>query len=176
MARIIVAFALAKRAQQVAAILEEAGMNVFRVCTTSGETRRAFDLCPDAILVSGYKFPDTTVSELLGDQDQQALALIVDRPELLALIDSSRAFRLPLPVTRTEILSSVNMLQQLHEMRMPHRSGDDKILVEQAKTILINNMHLTEPAAHQMMQKYSMRMGLKMTDTAKMILSGKMID
>ena len=52
------------------------------------------------------------------------------------------------------------------------RSERDKILIEKAKLMLMNNFNITEDAAHRFIQKNSMNKGLKMAETAEIILFG----
>ena len=62
------------------------------------------------------------------------------------------------------------MLNQLHRRQMPRRLGADKELVEQAKEILMKQLHLTEPEAHHLLQKQAMDHSMKMTAYAARIV------
>lgn len=173
MAKIIVAFGEERQREQIARALEESGMRIFRRCATGGEVLRTLSACQDGVVVSGTKFPDRTADELAEDLGEAALMLIVGKPERLALCENRRLFRLAAPFTRGELKCAVEILIQLHTMRMPRRSADDKRLVEEAKRLLMDARGLTEPEAHHTLQRLSMNLGIKMTDSARRILNGE---
>ena len=75
-------------------------------------------------------------------------------------------------------MASVRMLLQFRQRRAPRQSGppqrseEDKRLVAEAKAVLMDRHGMTEEEAHRFLQKQSMDHGAKLTDTAKMVLSG----
>ena len=174
MAKIIIGFADLRVGSKLASELKAAGHQVLRVCTSANEILRAFADCDDGILVCGCRFEDRTVQELADDLGEQALMLLVGKPERLALCELKTAFRLPLPVTRAELVSSVNILVQLHQMRLPKRSADETGLVSDAKIKLMRQRGMSEPQAHRLIQKSSMRLGIRMAECAQMVLDGKL--
>ncbi|MBR6706206.1 MAG: ANTAR domain-containing protein, partial [Clostridia bacterium] len=70
------------------------------------------------------------------------------------------------------VIGAVEMLAQLHYMRLPHRSGEDRQIVEQAKLLLMRTCDIDEPEAHRRMQQYAMRHNMKMTEYAAQLLQG----
>jgi AmiR/NasT family two-component response regulator len=64
------------------------------------------------------------------------------------------------------------MLSQLHDMRLPRRSGEEKALIDEAKRLLMRREGIDEPAAHRHMQQYAMRHNMKMTEYASQLLQG----
>ena len=68
------------------------------------------------------------------------------------------------------MLGALEMLNQLHQRKMPRRTGAEKELVEQAKQMLMKQLHITEPEAHHLMQKQAMDHGIKMTEYAEQIV------
>ena len=90
-----------------------------------------------------------------------------------ALLESCEApeiFRLALPASSPSVIGAVDMLSQLHQMRLPKRMGSEKQAVEQAKRLLMRRQGLTEPEAHRAMQQYAMNHGMKMAEYAAQIL------
>ena len=172
MAKIIVAFAEEQQCARSAAALEESGLPVLRRCSSGAEVLRALNLCEDAVVVSGTKFADLTADALAEDASDQALLLIVGRPERLAMCESTNVFRLASPFGRAELVSSVRMLLQLHDMRKPRRAEDERELIERAKALLMEQRGLTEAQAHQTLQRASMNLGIRMTECARRILNG----
>ena len=172
MAKIIVAFAEEQQCMRISSALEEAGIPVFRRCCSGAEAMRALNVCDDGVLVCGTKFADRTADDLAADVSELALMLVIGRPERLMLCESTNIFRLESPFGRAELVSSVRMLLQLHDMRKPRRADDEKKLIEQAKRLLMEDRGLSEAQAHQMLQRASMNLGLRMTECARRILNG----
>ena len=174
MAKIIVAFPDKQINRNITDMLEHAGLEVFRTCMTGNEVMRAFNQCQDGILITAVRFPDRTSDAIAYDLGSRALILVLGRAEQLALVEHPEVFHLKLPASAAEITASVNMLLQLHYKRMPHRSVQDKEDVTEAKQLLMDDYALTEPDAHRLMQKISMRLGMRMQETAKKILEGNL--
>ena len=173
MAKIIVAFADPRKCEQIASVLEASGLRVFRSCATGSEVMRAFDACHDGILVCGTRFPDRTADELAYDLGEQVLMLALGKPDQLEMCEHRSLFKLAAPFSRGELTSAVNMLVQLHYMRMPRRSPEEKKLIDSAKALLMSSGGYTEQQAHQALQRMSMRLGIKMTESARRILNGE---
>ena len=77
---------------------------------------------------------------------------------------------MPLPVSSQALLGAVQMLSQLHQMRLHKRVGTEKETVEQAKQLLMKQHGITEPEAHRALQQYAMNHGDKMADYAAQII------
>ena len=172
MAKIIITFAEEEQRVRIAEALEKSGIRVSRRCSTGAEALRAMNQLHDGVLVCGARLPDRTADELVRDLGEQALALVVAKPEALALCEARQAFKLPLPATRGELASAVRMLLQLHVMRMPRRSEDERALVERAKRRLMDERGLSEAQAHQALQKLSMKLGIRMAESARRLIEG----
>ena len=100
------------------------------------------------------------------------------------LVDNEDIFSLVLPVTKVDVIKTVNMIlnyvNELHlssdeknkESHKGFRTSEDDIIIERAKLYLMNKYKVTEEAAHRFLQKSSMNHGMKMVDTARNILNG----
>ena len=62
------------------------------------------------------------------------------------------------------------MLTQLHTMQLPKCAQNDRTLIEQAKRLLMQRKHLSEPEAHRYLQQRAMREHRKMTEVAEALL------
>jgi len=166
--RIVIASASEASRNQLARLLASSGYAVFRLCGSEGELRRALAECEDGIvLVSGIQ-PD----DIAADFEGRFQFLLIGRPETLNACESPRVFKLAYPCPGSAVIGAVEMLSQLHSMRLPHRQGRDKALVEDAKRLLMQRYDIDEPEAHRRMQRHAMRHGLKMTDYAQLLLQG----
>ena len=168
MARIVIASPSGASRTQLSRLLASSGHSVFRICASEGELRRALAECEDGIvLVSGIQ-PD----DIAADFEGRFQFLLIGRPETLNACESPRVFRLAYPCPGSAVIGAVEMLSQLHSMRLPHRQGRDRALVEDAKRLLMQRYDIDEPEAHRRMQRHAMRHGLKMTDYAQLLLQG----
>ena len=168
MSRIVIASVSEASRNQLARLLTSSGYAVFRLCASEGELRRTLTECEDGIvLISGMQ-PD----DLSTDFGNCFHFLLIGRPETLNVCESPQVFKLTYPCSGNAVLGAVEMLSQLHYMRMPHRRGRDRALVEDAKRLLMAQCQIDEPEAHRRMQQYAMRHGIKMTEYAQLLLQG----
>ena len=173
MARIIIAGASAASRTQINRLLVASGLEVFRLCASGGELRRALNTCEDGVVVLGGSVPDCLPDALAQDFGDSFQFLLIGRPDALAACESPGVFKLAYPCGGSAVTAAVEMLSQLHAMRLPRRTGQDKQLVERAKALLMKKNHLSEPEAHRRMQQYAMRHGMKMTEYALALLQGR---
>ena len=170
MLKVIVAFATDEKCRQYAAVLEEAGISVFRRCTSASEVKRTMNQYGDGIIISSCRLPDSTLDALAWDLGNQPVILAVGRPDQLELCEHPNIFRLPAPCSKGELTSAVSMLIQLHHMRLPRRTDEEKKIILQAKARLMDKYAMTEPEAHHYLQKGAMDKGLKLVDFALKVL------
>ena len=168
MARIVIASPSEASRTQLSRLLASSGHSIFRICASEGELRRTLTECEDGIvLISGMQ-PD----DLSTDFGNCFQFLLIGRPETLNVCESPQVFKLTYPCSGSVVIGAVEMLTQFHSMRMPHRQGQDKALVEDAKRLLMDKYRIDEPEAHRRMQQYVMRHNMKMTDYAAQLLQG----
>ncbi len=172
MARIVIAGRSAQSREQMASLLSSSGYPVYRLCSSAGELRRVLNDCDDGLLILAGQLPDCSADELFWDFGSQVQILLIARPPVLEACEEAGVFRLALPTSQQAVLGAVEMLTQLHRMRLPKRSADEKRLVEEAKALLMRRDGLTEPQAHRMLQQAAMSRGLRMADCAAQIIKG----
>jgi len=171
-ARIVIAGRSAQSREQMASLLSSSGYPVYRLCSSAGELRRVLNDCDDGLLILAGQLPDCSADELFWDYGSQVQILLIARPPVLEACEEAGVFRLALPTSQQAVLGAVEMLTQLHRMRLPKRSADEKQLVEEAKALLMQRDGLTEPQAHRMLQQSAMSRGLRMADCAAQIIKG----
>lgn len=169
MTRIIIAGASEASRTQLNRLLTASGYGVFRLCASGGELRRTLNACEDGVLILAGELADCLPDDVACDFGDRFQLLMIARPETLERCESPDVFKLVYPCAGSAVIGAVEMLSQLHYMRLPHRSGGDRALVEDAKRLLMQKYGVDEPEAHRRMQQYAMRHNIKMTDYAKMI-------
>jgi len=151
-------------------LLASSGFQVFRSCSSGSELRRALSESEDCVVVMIGFTPDCKPDELLWDYKDSVQILLIAKQAVLENVESPEIFRLPMPASGQAVVGALEMLTQLHRMRLPRRTGESKDLVERAKTVLMKQKGLSEPEAHRSMQQYAMNHGMKMAEFAAQIL------
>ena len=170
MARIVVASRTEDSRTRLSALLTSSGFQVFRCCASGSELRRALSESEDCVVVMAGLLPDCVPDELLWDYRSSVQLLLIARQTVLDNVESQEIFRLTMPASGQAVIGAVEMLSQLHRMRLPHRTGESRELVDRAKAVLMKQKGMTEPEAHRAMQQYAMNHGMKMADFARRIL------
>ena len=170
MARIVIASQSDESRSKLARILSSSGFQVFRSCSSGGEVRRALSESEDCVVVMVGFMPDCKPDELLWDYRDRVQILMIARQPILENCESQEIFRLAMPASAQAVAGAVEMLTQLHRMRLPRRRGENREIVERAKALLMEQKGLSEPEAHRAMQQYAMNHGMKMTEFAERIL------
>lgn len=172
MARIVIVSASEASRAQLSRLLASSGFAVYRHCASSGGLRRTLTECEDGIVIMAGGLADSRPDELASDFGDLFQFLLIGRPEALEACESDRVFKLAYPCPGSAVTGAVEMLSQLHTMRLPHRSGEDRKLVERAKRLLMQTYGIDEPEAHRRMQLHAMRHHMKMTEYALEIIQG----
>ena len=171
MARIVLSGSSEQSREQMSRLLSSSGYPVFRLCGSAGELRRALNDCGDGLLILAGPLPGCSTDELCWDYGDQVQILLIARPPALEACEAPGIFRLALPTSRQTVIGAVEMLTQLHRMRLPKRPDKEKQLVDQAKDILMRKEHVTEPQAHRLLQEMAMNRGMRMAECAAKIVS-----
>ena len=170
MARIIIAGSTEQSREQLSRLLASSGHPVFRCCSNAGELRRVLNETEDGLLILAGRMADCRPDDLVWDYGERVHILLIAREPVLEECESPDIFRLALPVSGQTVIGSVEMLTQMHRMRMPKRTGADKQIVEQAKELLMRRHGISEAEAHRTLQRFAMDHGMKMTEYAEKII------
>ena len=170
MARIVVVSQSEDSRSKLAKLLASSGFQVFRSCSSGSELRRALSESEDCVVVMIGFTPDCKPDELMWDYKDSIQILLIARQAVLENVESPEIFRLAFPASGQAVIGAIEMLTQLHRMRLPRRTGESKDMVERAKAVLMKQKGLSEPEAHRAMQQYAMNHGMKMAEFAARIL------
>ena len=170
MARIVVVSQSDDSRSKFVRLLASSGMQVFRSCSSGSELRRALSESEDCVVVMIGFTPDCKPDELMWDYKESIQILLIAKQAVLENIESPEIFRLAMPASGQAVVGAVEMLSQLHRMRLPRRTGESKDVVDRAKAVLMKQQGLSEPEAHRAMQQYAMNHGIRMAEFAQQIL------
>jgi len=171
-ARIVIAGATEASRAQLLRLLAASGYDNCRACASAGELRRTLAACEDGVVVIAGAVAGCPMDDLAADFGESFRILLIGRPEALSRCESPGVFKLSYPCAGGAVTGALEMLIQMHSMRLPRRTGDDKALVERAKALIMKERGIPEPEAHRAMQQYCMRHGMRMTEYAERLLQG----
>jgi len=141
---------------------------------TGAEVIRSVRKLGSAIVVCGFKLRDMTATELAENLKSSAVLLAVTSPINLDFCEGENLFKLATPVSRSDFFASLDILLQLEEKslrpRIVRRREDEQQLILTAKKLMMEINRMSENEAHRFLQKKSMDSGLKMVETAQLII------
>lgn len=174
MDKIIVAFENENNRRRVSELLESGGFVVTGVYRSGADVIRAVGRMSGCIVVCGYKFPDMTAIDLAHHVGRKAMILVIASQQLLNMIENEGVFKLATPFSRSDLISSVKILQQMEGKLIksgpPRRTGQEQALIARAKELLMTRNGMTENEAHRFIQRRSMDTGMKAVETARLII------
>ena len=180
MEKVILAFEGAKTSARVRDIQEGAGVADCVFCHSAAEVKRLVHKQHITTVLCGYKLMDETAESLCEDLPPTTSVLVIAVQTMLDMIENDDLFKLAAPVSRSDLLASVQMLIQVgHRMEKfvrPQRSEEEKALIQAAKRVLMDRHDMTEEQAHRFLQKKSMDSGARLVQTAQMVLDGTWSD
>lgn len=174
MEKIVVAFENSRSCQRVREILERSGTAECILCRSAAEVRRAVRQQRIPAVVCGYKFPDATAEALFADLPGPRAMLLLAPQGLLDLVGEADIFRLPLPVSKGDLVASVRMLLQIGrrlERQGRRRGPEEQAVIDRAKALLMER-GMSEAQAHRLLQKRSMDAGERLEQAARSVLDG----
>ena len=174
MERFVVAFANEEAQRRIVRLLESDGCAVAGCCATVAEVIRTVRKLGGALVVCGFKLRDMTATDLAASLQGTAALLVVSSAGNLDFCEGENLYKLATPAPRAEFFASLDLLRRFESkfLRRPAapRREEDQALIRQAKELLMEINRMTEPEAHRFLQKRSMDAGLKMTETAQLII------
>ncbi len=179
MVNIIVVFSNQKDAVNIRNLLVRHGHSVVAVCTNGAAVNQALDQMEgsDGIVVSGFRYPDMTYSELLGNLPDTYQMVVMASPGNLGHIDEDHVVKIPMPVKAYDLFNTLQAIETVilrrrrkRREKPKERTPEEKALLERAKRVLIREKNMTEREAHRYMQKCSMDNGTNLIETAQMVI------
>ena len=178
MRQIVVAFERQSNCDRLREALESTGEFTCLTCRSAAQVKRTVGKLRVDLVVCGFKLGEESCETLYFDLPQRCVMLMVAPQAQLDLCEAAGIFKLPAPIRRGSLLSSVRLLAQLGQGRdraSAQRSPEERELVERAKRVLIERGGMTEDQAHRFLQKRSMDSGARLADTARQVLEGAII-
>ncbi|ULQ60584.1 ANTAR domain-containing protein [Brucepastera parasyntrophica] len=183
MRSIIIAFSNPLLSEWVKTILLREGYNIEYSCKTGAELIRVADFCTSMVVVSGFQFADMTAEGLQTALNGRLAMVTVVLPHQDDLITREDMVVISYPLGSIDLIDAIERAEKaaaaeaalkgfrpagkeyIHE-----RSAEEKLLILQAKKMLMDRYQMTESQAHRFLQKSSMDRGLKLIQAARMVI------
>ena len=132
----------------------------------------------DGILVCGCKYPDMIYSELRSVLPSHFQMLLVASQRVLSECSDPDLMCIAMPLKVRDLLNTLDLMAEQTARRKKRlrqkpkaRSEEEKKIVLEAKSLLMERNHMSEEEAHRYIQKCSMDSGTNLVETAQMVLS-----
>ncbi len=160
---------------RIADIIRKSGIwEDILVVETGSEVLRKIEDMDISLVVCTRRLRDMGYEELYNYLPSNISMLLLTRNMENDLF-SSNIIVLQIPFKSADLVNSIRMLIPTVYLRRkekpPARTGADKLLIDEAKRILMDRNNMSEPEAYRYLQKNSMDMGRTLTETAQMILT-----
>ncbi len=186
MDNVIIGFSDREKGKLIKDIVTSGGYYNVDICISGDEILRSTSHKAGGIVICGYKVGSQLYREIYEMLNGDFGMLVLLSRNQAELVDDEDIFTLVLPVSKADVIKTVGVILSLGRKNpyngtglkntanegenKSNRSDDEKITIERAKLYLMNKYKLSEDAAHRFLQKSSMNKGLKMIDTARIIL------
>lgn len=179
MVSIIVAFKKQTDAANIRNLLTRFGYNVVGVCTTGAAVLNVIDqmIDSDGIVICGCRLGDMDYFHLHKFLPEYYEMVIMGSQAALGQVESEDVLKITLPMKTQAFINNIGLLETTMMRRrkkrreMPRsRSGEERILIENAKSLLMEAKKYTEGEAHRYLQKTSMSNGTSIVETAQMVM------
>lgn len=178
MTNVIVAFSKPEDAKSMKNILMRNGFQVIAVCTSGANVLTCVDGLSSGIVVCGYRFADMIYHEMYELLPHDFEMLLVASPSRWSSHMPVGIICLSMPLKVHDLVSSLEMIietqlrkKKKKRLQPKERNDEERQLIEQAKTVLIERNNMSETEAHRYIQKCSMDSGTNMVETAQMVIS-----
>lgn len=179
MNRIVLAFESDQVQQKIRRALESEGLVVRAVLRSGADVLRIVRKMGGGVVICGFHLADMTANALLADLDESAFPLVLARPAELDLLDAPDVRTLATPFPKSELCALAAELIERDACRtqrvVGQRTDEEKALIRRAKEYISAQYGLSEAEAHHYLQRKSMILGKKITQTAQEILEKRFI-
>ena len=125
-------------------------------------------------MVCSFRLRDMTAAELAENLGPDTGILVIASAANLDLCQGENLYKLPVPASRADLYASVDMLLRFRREHAhhspPQRQEEAQKLIRRAKELLMDVNRMSESEAHRFLQKRSMDTGLRLEQTARLVI------
>ena len=168
------AFISEQTCQKISRVLRAAGLPLGEPHSTGATVIRTIWRSGGGLVICGPRLSDMTALQLAQTLGEEALVVVLERGLNRVERAGDGLLYLSLPFSAYELAEQVRALLQREETRQRtrHRSRtpDEEAIIVKAKHLLSSRLGIDEQEAHRLLQRLSMKEGLRMPCAAKRII------
>lgn len=177
---VIVALSNEETSQKIKSILVGNGFNVMATCNYGNELIRTIKQLSPSIVISGYKFKDMNLLDIYDSTGEDCSFLaIVNEPYKSIVQEETDIICISSPINTMLLINTLDIIYQserkINNLKKKVNNLEvkinERIIIEKAKGILMEQKSFSEQEAYRFIQKNSMDSGLRMVEYAKQIIS-----
>jgi len=174
MSGIIVAFSNEEAQRRTVLLLESGGYIPAACCATGAEAIRAARKLGGASIICGFRLRDMTANDLAVSLRGVSALLVVSTAANLDFCEGENLFKLASPARKADFFTSLELLLAFRAAKLRHssplRDEPEQRLIRRAKELLMDINRMSEAEAHRFLQKRSMDAGMKLAETAQLMI------
>ena len=175
MGAILIGMPKQEDASHIAEVLRSSGIAEEIVsCQRGADVLRRAEETDVSLVICTRHFSDMGYEEMTTYLPSSASVLLLTKDATLVPF-SANVIRLLMPFKRGDLISTVQMCLPyrpffIRKKKPPERPPEERKIIEEAKSVLMNRNEMSEPEAFRYLQKSSMDTGRTLLESAQMIL------
>lgn len=173
---VVVLFPKQEIARNIRNLLVRNGFDVIGVCVTGAQVMQRMESQEEGLVICGYKYADMIYTELREYLPRDVHMLLVASQAHLEDCMYENVSCLPMPLKAhelvekvREIVSEISFAQKKKKHKPKQRTREELELLDEVKSLLMQNNRISEEEAHSYIQRRSMNSGVGLIEMAKMI-------
>lgn len=177
MGSIIIAMPKTEDAKKMAGMLRQRGLGIDLACSTGAEALKCMNTRDYGLVVCGYRLQDMSHMDLLE--------LLPNYFEMITLTSESKApmcadsvEKVTMPLKTQILLDTIDRVMSRIEKKVRHdkkgpgsRSEEDRLIIEQAQKIIMDERGIGRIESYRYIQKRSMDSSMSMVEMAKKMIA-----
>lgn len=179
MGSVVIAMPKTEDAKKIAGMLRQRGFNVDLACSTGSEALKCINSRDYGVIICGYRLQDMSHLDLLGMLPNY-FEMITLTSETKAPLCADAAEKVTMPLNLHILLDAIDRVTSRIEKRIRHdkkgpgsRSEEDRLLIEQAQQIIMDERGIGRIESYRYIQKRSMDSSMSMIEMAKKLIAEK---
>ena len=177
MGSIIIAMPKTEDAKKMAGMLRQRGISIDLACSTGAEALKCMNTRDYGLVICGYRLQDMRHMDLLE--------LLPNYFEMITLTSESKApmcadsvEKVTMPLKTQILLDTIDRVMSRIEKKVRHdkkgpgsRSEEDRLIIEQAQKIIMDERGIGRIESYRYIQKRSMDSSMSMVEMAKKMIA-----
>lgn len=178
MENVIIIFPKLEDGKNIRNILMKNGIQVDAVCSSGAQALEYINTYNGGIVICSYRFTDmyyTQLHECLPDSFD--MLLVSSKSHSMNDDGAEGIVKLGVPIKVFDMVNTIHMMfeaqrrrRKKERLKPKSRSDEDRKILSEAKSVLMDRNNMSENEAHKYIQKCSMDSGTSLVETAYMVI------